>query len=480
MLKSRYSLKIPGYTVNNAEITEVRSPYAGDVVAEVELLSADGMARALSVSRETFLKHKHGLPGYERAAILKRLAGLIRENHEELSMLIAREGGKPLVDARVEASRAANTVEVSAEEVPRLHGEEIPMSGSPAADGRLAFTVREPVGVVAAISAFNHPLNLIAHQAAPAVAAGCPVLVKPAPDTAVSCMVFMELLQEAGLPPEWGMAVPSSNEVAEQLVTSDQIGFFSFIGSARVGWYLRSKLAPGVRCTLEHGGAAPVVVDESADLARAIPLLLKGGFYHAGQVCVSVQRVFAHQSIKDEVRERLTDGASKLVVGDPTLPDTEVGPLIRQREVERVHEWVEEAKAAGTTVSTGGESLDHQCYAATVLADPPMDAKVMTEEIFGPVVVTRSYDTLDEAIGQANSVRWSFQAAVFAQDIDRAFKIARGLNGGAVMINDHSAFRVDWMPFAGRGPSGLGIGGVKYGVEDLSEEKMIVLRMKQS
>ena len=477
MVKSRYQAEIPGLRAKSPEILPVTSPYSGETVAEVALVDAAGMNRALDVATQAHAAHPHGLPAYERGAILRRLAALVTDHHEDLAMLIAREGGKPLVDARIEVTRAANTVALSAEEATRIGGEEIPMQGTPAAMGRLAFTIKEPIGVIAAVSAFNHPVNLIAHQVAPAVAAGCPVLIKPSPDTALSCMVFMELLREAGLPPEWGMAVPSTNEVAERLVTSDRIGFFSFVGSAKVGWFLRSKLAPGVRCTLEHGGAAPVILDQGADLDRAIPALLKGGYYHAGQVCVSVQRVFAHVSMRDEVVQRLTEGAAALTVGDATLPETDVGPLIRQREVDRIHEWVEAGKAAGAAVTTGAEPLDHQCYAPTVLTDAPADTPVMTEEIFGPVVVVNSFESLHDAIARVNEVRWSFQAAIFTHDVDRAFVAARGLKGAAVLINDHSAFRVDWMPFAGRGPSGLGVGGVKYGIRDYTEEKMIVVKL---
>ncbi len=419
-MKTRYPLHVPGYSPRNPEILRVRSPYDGEMVAEVELLDAEGMKRAIEVAGRAFLENPHGLPGHERASILGRLAGLMEGRLEELALLIAREGGKPLTDARIEATRAVNTVRVSAEEATRIHGQEVPMQGSPAAMGRLAVTIREPIGVVAAVSAFNHPLNLIAHQVAPAVAAGCPVLIKPSLDTAVSCMEFMEMLLEAGLPPELGLAVPGGNEVSELLVTSDRIGFFSFVGSARVGWLLRSKLAPGVRCTLEHGGAAPVLLDEGADLDRAIPGILKGGYYHAGQVCVSVQRVFAARAIQGEVIRRLTEGAATLTVGDPTLPETEVGPLIRPREVDRVHEWVEESVSAGAECRLGGAPLDNHCYAATVLSNAPADSKVMKEEIFGPVVVVNRFDTLENAIAIANDVRWSFQASIFTRDIDRA------------------------------------------------------------
>ena len=479
MPHKQYPLHIPDH-VGTGPGAKVHSPYSGDVVAEVEQLDAAGMTRAIDAAVAAFRKHRTGLPAHERQAILSRLADLLHGRHEELSLLIAWEGGKPLTDARIEVTRAVNSVRIAGEEATRIHGEEVPMQGTPAAAGRLSFTTREPIGVVAAVSAFNHPLNLIAHQVAPAVAAGCPVLIKPSPDTPVSCMVFMELLREAGLPAELGMAVPCSNEVAELLVSSDRIAFFSFIGSARVGWYLRSRLAAGVRCALEHGGAAPVIVDETADLESTMPALIKGGYYHAGQVCVSVQRVFVHRSRREEFLERLTAGVESLTVGDPTIDRTEVGPLIRQAEVERVHEWVTEAVADGAGIITGGDRLDHQCYRPTVLDGPSAKTKLMTEEIFGPVVAVKTFDTLDEAIRRANDVRWAFQAAIFTQDVDRAMQAARGLESAAVMINDHSAFRVDWMPFGGRGPSGLGVGGIGPAVRDLVEEKLIVIKYREA
>ncbi|MDH3626473.1 MAG: aldehyde dehydrogenase family protein [Acidobacteriota bacterium] len=479
MPHKQYSLRIPDHAGTGLS-TKVHSPYSGEVVAEVEELDAAGMTRAIDAAVAAFRKNRAGLPAHERQAILSRLAELLHGRHEELSLLIAREGGKPLTDARIEVTRAINSVRIAGDEAVRIHGREVPMQGASAAMGRLSFTTREPIGVVAAVSAFNHPLNLISHQVAPAVAAGCPVLIKPAPDTPVTCMVFMELLREAGLPPELGMAVPCSNEVAELLVTSDRIAFFSFIGSARVGWYLRSQLAPGVRCALEHGGASPVIVDETADLERTLPSLIKGGYYHAGQVCVSVQRVFVHRSRREEFLERLTTGVRSLVVGDPTKDKTEVGPLIRQAEVERVHEWVREAAAGGAGVIAGGEPLDHQCYQPTVLDGPPAGTKVMTEEIFGPVVAVNAFDTLGEAIRRANDVRWAFQAAIFTQDVDRALQAARELESSAVMINDNSAFRVDWMPFGGRGSSGLGVGGIGATVRDLAVEKLIVVKYRET
>jgi len=356
-------------------------------------------------------------------------------------------------------------------------GEVIPMNVNAASSQRLAFTRYEPVGVVVAISAFNHPLNLIAHQVAPAVAAGCPVIVKPAEVTPLSCFRFVQILHEAGLPPEWCQAlVTNRQEVSESLVTDPRVAFFSFIGSSRVGWHLRAKLAPGARCALEHGGAAPVIVGADADVEKILPALLKGGFYHAGQVCVSIQRVFADHEMAHNLAERLADGAERLVVGDPTDEKTEVGPLIRPYEVQRVHEWVEEARLAGAEILCGGKLISETCYAPTVLFNPTPDAKVSTMEIFGPVVCVYPYYDIDEAVDRANSLPYSFQAAVFTMDIDRAMRAYKRLNASAVMVNDHTAFRVDWMPFSGLKESGLGVGGVPHTMRDMQIEKMMVIR----
>ena len=301
------------------------------------------------------------------------------------------------------------------------------------------------------------------------------MLVKPAGPTPLSAVALGAIYREAGLPDDWCVIAPCDNEVAERAATSDRIGFFSFIGSARVGWMLRSKLAPGVRAALEHGGVAPLIVDASADLDKAVPAILKGGYYHAGQVCVSVQRVFADASVADELAERLLAGVRELVVGDPLDATAQVGPLIRQGEVDRVHEWVEEARDGGAVVAAGGEPLDHQCYTPTLLVDPPADSRVMTSEVFGPLVNVARTSGLDDAVARANSLPWAFQAAVLAQDIDAAMYAAKRLNATAVMLNDHTAFRVDWMPFGGRGPSGLGMGGMSHTVHEMTRPKMIVL-----
>ncbi|MEO2003431.1 MAG: aldehyde dehydrogenase family protein [Candidatus Poribacteria bacterium] len=472
----RYMSQIPGHSSAASDYRPVTSPYTGEVVGEVAHVDSDGARIALDAAVGARKTVADSYPAYRRAEILGRTADLVYASADSLALLIATEGGKPLTDARAEVVRVENTVRLAAEEATRVGGTEIPMQGTEASLGRLAFTTRAPIGGVVAVSAFNHPLNLIAHQVAPAIAAGCPVLVKPAADTPLSCMRFIELLHEAGAPAEMAMAVPCGRDVAQELVTSDRIAFFSFIGSARVGWQLRSQLAPGVRCALEHGGAAPVIVDASADLDTAVPALVKGAFYHAGQVCVSVQRVFAHRSCAADLAGRMATAAGELAVGDPTLPATEVGPLIREREIERVHEWVQEAVSGGAELLCGGEALGNQCYAPTVLVDAPPTAKVMTEEIFGPVVCVSTWDSLDDAITRANDVPLAFQAAVFSSDIDTALAAAKGLDATAVMVNDHTAFRVDWMPFGGRGPSGLGMGGIAPAMHELTQEKMIVFK----
>lgn len=457
---------------------DVTSPYDGSLIDTVEmsdLADAELMlahADALYKNRDGWLAH------HERADILKTLAGLVEKESESFAMLIAKEGGKPLVDAKVEVARAIDGIHLAVKELMHvMRGEEVPMGHTAASVGRIAQTSYEPIGVVVAVSAFNHPLNLIVHQVVPAIAVGCPVIVKPASATALNCKRFVALVHEAGLPEDWCQLCICENDVAEVLVTSPNINFFTFIGSAKVGWWLKSKLAPGVRCALEHGGVAPVIVHEDALLAKAVPALLKGGFYHAGQVCVSVQRIYVHELLAQDLVKQLALGAENLVVGDPTLAETEVGPLILPKEVDRVHAWVSEAVAAGATLVTGGEKRSDTTYAPTVLLNPPKDAKVSTMEVFGPVVCVYIYDDYLDAIEQANSLDVAFQAAVFTESLAVANDCINRLDATAVMVNDHTAFRVDWMPFAGRRASGYGIGGIGYTMHDMVQIKMAVTKI---
>ena len=412
-----------------------------------------------------------------RIEILRRAGEIMRDRIEELTLQASREGGKPYTDSKIELRRAIDGVDNCIEVLRADAGEVIPMGISKPSAGRVAFTRREPIGVVVAVSAFNHPMNLIVHQVAPGVAAGCPVIVKPAPDTPLSGKAFVEILHEAGLPPEWcQLIVTDEIDVAEKLVTDERVGLFSFIGSARVGWMLRSKLAPGTRAALEHGGVAPVIAAADANLDDAVPRIVKGGFYHAGQVCVSVQRVFAHADIARRLAKQIGREAGALVIGDPTDPETEVGPLIRPGEVTRVGEWVKEAIDGGGECLTGAKAISETCYAPTVLYDPPANSRVSNSEIFGPVVCVYPYDALEDALARANELPYAFQAAVFTRDIETAMEAYAGLDASAVMVNDHTAFRVDWMPFAGLRQSGLGVGGIPHTFDEMTIKKMMVLR----
>jgi len=474
-MPENYPLLIPGVGSTKTKIT-VTSPYDDTVIATLDAADANAVERALATASDIFADRSRWLSVTERIAILKKTAELMAEQAETLAQEAAHEGGKPLIDSRVEVARAIDGVYNCIECMRVDSGREIPMGINPASEHHVAFTRKQPIGVVVSVSAFNHPLNLIVHQVGPAVASGCPVIIKPAEDTPLSCYRFVSLLREAGLPEAWCQAlVVADLDVATKLVTDARVAFFSFIGSARVGWSLRSQLAPGTRCALEHGGVAPVIMAADADLDDALPLLAKGGFYHAGQVCVSVQRVFCHQSIARDVADRLAALAKQQVVGDPLDAKTEVGPLIRQREVSRVAQWVDDAIKEGAELLAGGMATGN-CYQPTVLFQPSSDSMVSQNEIFGPVICVYSYENMDEALLQANSLPYAFQASVFTKNIDAALKVHEQINASAVMVNDHTAFRVDWMPFAGLKQSGLGTGGIPYTYDDMQVDKMMVIR----
>ena len=459
-----------------AEKLKVCSPYDGHLIKEVDLDDETRIEQALTTAEK--LEQKKPLPIPERISILNKTADLVEAKAEEFARQSAEEGGKPLIDSRIELTRAVQGIREAANSIGQLTGHEIPMNLTPSSMNRMAFTTREPIGIVAAISAFNHPFNLIVHQVIPGVAVGCPVIVKPARTTPLSCLNLVNCLYEAGLPKEWVQVIICKGSQAEKIATDPRVSFLTFIGSGKVGWSLRSKLAEGARCALEHGGAAPVIVEPDADIDDALPLLAKGGFYHAGQVCVSVQRIFVHEDIVESFSSKLVAIAKNLVVGDPTDEKTEVGPLIEEGEVDRIHNWVEEAKAAGGKILTGGNKIGKTCYEPTVILNPPYDINVSQCEIFGPVINIYSYKNRNAAIKFANDVPFAFQAAVFTNDINAALESAKDLNAAAVMINDHTAFRVDWMPFAGRKSSGLGVGGILPSMIEMTEEKLIVFRSK--
>jgi acyl-CoA reductase-like NAD-dependent aldehyde dehydrogenase len=468
-----YQIQVPN--AQPAGMVEVFSPYDGKRAGSVETIDSVGAEQALENMRAVFSDRKQWLPPYERIAILDRAVQLVQTRSESLIEIAVAEGGKPYLDTEIELIRAIDSIKSCIDCMRTERGSEIPMRLNPASMNRLAFTHKEPIGPVVAISAFNHPLNLIVHQVGPAVATGCPVIIKPARETPLSAFALAEIFHEAGLPKAWCQPVVVDElAVAEQLATDRRVAFFSFIGSAAAGWMLRSKLAPGTRCALEHGGVAPVIVAEDANLDNILPLLAKGGFYHAGQVCVSVQRVYAHRSIAKTVAERLALLAENMITGDPASDKTDIGPLIRHSEVDRVETWVNEALQENATLMTGGKRLSDALYSPTVLLNPSEHSKVTQREIFGPLICVYEYEEIDDAINRANASPYAFQAAIATQNIDTALYAYKHLAASTVLVNDHTAFRVDWMPFAGLRESGYGTGGIPYTYRDMQIEKMAI------
>ena len=454
----------------------VTSPYDGKVLDTIKPSNKEDIDQALNRAREVYENQALWLPKYRRVEILEKTVEIMRSRIEELTLIAVREGGKPYMDSKVEVERAINGVKLAIEHLGAFEGKEIAMGHTLSSANRMAYTMKEPIGVVAAISAFNHPLNLTVHQTVPAIAVGSPVIIKPSETTPISAINFVDILYEAGLPKAWCQVVVCHREEAEYLATHPKIDYLSFIGSGAVGWYLNSKVSAGTRVGLEHGGVAPVIVEADASVEDLIPALAKGGFYHAGQVCVSVQRIYVHESICTVVADKLTKVTEALIVGDPLDPKTEVGPLISHSEVDRVESWVNEAIQSGATLLCGGKRISESCYAPTILLNPPKKSKVSTSEVFGPVVCIYTYNEIEDAFKEANSLDFSFQAAIFTKNIDTALLAVKRLNATAVMVNDHTAFRVDWMPFGGAKASGLGLGGISYSMEEMSKEKLMVIK----
>ncbi len=455
---------------------KINAPYDGQFISELQTTSWEEASSILDGMADLFKDRARRLPKFERIAILEGFGKLLAAQADELALQSAHEGGKPLADSIIEINRAVNGVDIAIRELAQLKGAEVPMELTESSKNHMAYTMIEPAGIVVALSAFNHPMNLIIHQVIPAVAVGCPVLIKPASATPLSCFSIIELLYEAGLSKDWCRAIVCSNEVASKLASDGRISFVTFIGSAKVGWRIRANLAPGVRCALEHGGAAPIIIEPDADIDAILPGIVKGGYYHAGQVCVSVQRAFVHRDIISEVKEKMLPMITALRVGDPKEAATEVGPLIHNKEVDRVEQWVAEAVDAGAELATGGSRTSASCFEPTLLINPPLDAKVSTEEIFGPVVCLYEYAHYLDAVEMANNVPFSFQASVYTKNMDTALDCVKRLKGTAVMVNEHTAFRVDWMPFGGAELSGLGMGGIGYSMRDMCHEKLMVIK----
>ncbi|MAZ08020.1 MAG: aldehyde dehydrogenase [Rickettsiales bacterium] len=456
---------------------KVKTPWNQKLIQEIEFHTPNDLEVILESANKNSLKKGLDFNLIKRIDVLENFFKIVSSNIIDLAKLASSEGGKPIKDSIIEIERGAEGVKTAIELIKNESGSVIPMNINKASENRIAFTQKEPIGVVLAISAFNHPFNLIIHQVIPAIAAGCPVIVKPSEDTPLSCLKIIEMLYESGLPKDkCYFVMPENLDLASKLVSDSRIDFLSFIGSAKVGWMLRSKLSPGTRCALEHGGMAPSFVSQSADLEMSSKLLIRGGFYHSGQVCVSVQRIFLHKKIFNDFLKIFVEELKKFKVGDPLHNETDVGPLIRPSEVDRVESWVDEAVNNGAELISGGRKISDTVYDKTILVNPKKDDKISKKEVFGPVVCIYTYENISEAIEQANLTEVSFQASIFSNEVKEVLNFYEKINASAVFHNDHTAFRVDWMPFAGLKHSGYGVGGIKYTIEDMQIDKMLVLR----
>ncbi|MDP9187792.1 MAG: aldehyde dehydrogenase family protein [Actinomycetota bacterium] len=472
---SDHKLILAGERAETGEWSEVRSPYDGSPIGRVPKAGAAEVEKAIEAARAAFAEG--GFPQHERAAVLDRAAHIVSEREDELAATIAAEAGKPIKTARVEAQRAVGTFAFSAVEARKLTGEMVPMEAGAAGEGKLGFVLRVPYGVVGAISPFNFPLNLVAHKLGPAIAAGNAVVLKPAGQTPISAIKLAEILLEAGLPERWLSVITGpGSEVGNALVESELTHALTFTGSAPVGWGIRAKAAHK-KVNLELGSTAPLVVNDDGDWEQAADKAQIHAFSHAGQSCISVQRILLHEAVAEQFTARFVDSVSKLKVGDPVSEDTDVGPLISEADRDRVKQWVDEAVASGAELLAGGGLVDEgRCLAPTVLRDAPREAKVWCEEVFGPVATIHTFKSFDEGLELANDARFGLQAGVFTRDLGRAIEAGNRLEFGAVLINEVPTFRTDQMPYGGVKDSGNTREGPAYAVRELTEERLVTLQ----
>ncbi|MGC1852812.1 MAG: aldehyde dehydrogenase family protein [Solirubrobacterales bacterium] len=470
-----HELLAAGDWAETGEWDEVKSPYDGSVVGRVAQGDAELVDRCAIAARAAF--ESGDFPQHERAAVLDQAAELVGERLDDLALTIAAEAGKPLKTARVEAERCVDTLTFSAVEARKLTGGTVPMEASPAGAGKLGVIMRVPFGVVGAISPFNFPLNLVAHKLGPAIAAGNAVVLKPAGQTPISALKLAAILAEAGLPQGWLSVVPGpGSEVGNAIVEHELTGALSFTGSAKVGWGIRSRV-PHKKVNLELGSNAPLIVHADGDWEMAADKAKLHAFSHAGQSCISIQRILVHEDVADAFAERLVADTASLRVGDPLDPNTDVGPLISPGDRDRVKGWIEEAVADGAELLTGGELIDDgRCLAPTLLANPSREAKVWCEEVFGPVATIDRYADFAEALRLANDSKFGLQAGVFTRDMGRGLEAAATLEFGGVLINEVPTFRADQMPYGGVKDSGNTREGPAYAVLELTEERFVTLQ----
>ena len=464
-------LFVAGEWLETGDWIEVRSPYSDEPVARVAKGGATETKRAIDAAEQAMLEP---LPAHKRAEILVKVVAGIARRHDEIARQISDEAGKPLKAARVETSRAMSTYTFAAVEARKLAGEMVPMDAAQAGEGKLGFTLRRPIGIVGAISPFNFPLNLVAHKLAPALAAGCAVVLKPASQTPLSALLLAELEDQAGLPPGWlSVVVGPSAEIGDVLVEDERVKAITFTGSGGVGWGLKER-APKKKVSLELGNATPVIVAADADIETAAAAMAANAFAFAGQSCISVQRIYVERPAYDRFVEAFVPRVRELKVGDPADEETDVGPVIDADAKERILAWIDEAKSGGAELLAGGEEQDG-LIRPTVIANASPELKVSCEEVFGPVVTVNAVDSLDEAIELANSTRYGLQAGIFTSRLDSALRAAQELDFGGVIVNEAPTFRSDQMPYGGVKDSGNTREGPAYAVRELTEERLVVI-----
>ena len=471
-MAKKYEFLIDGKWRKSDDSMDVINPYNGEVIGTVYRPSSSDVEDAIQSSVNAFENTKK-LASYQRSEILRKAALEINDRKEELSRILCLEAGKAIKHARGEVTRAVSTLSIASEEANRICGEAVPLDITPMAGDRLGIVRRFPIGPVAGISPFNFPLNLVCHKVAPALASGNTITVKPASATPLSALLLGEILLKAGALPGSYNVIPCSARLAEALVTDPRLKMVTFTGSAEVGWGLKTK-AGKKRVCLELGGNAAAVVEPDADMAFAIQRCILGGYAYAGQVCISVQRIFIQEKAYDDFTAVFVKGVKQLNVGDPLLEDTDVGPMIDEASAIQTENWVNEAVSRGAKLLTGG-NRDGTIYEPTVLANVPRDAKVSCQEVFAPVVVLDSYKTFEEAINKVNESIFGLQAGVFTKDIEKAFKAYNEIDVGGVIVNDIPTYRVDHMPYGGVKDSGFGREGVKYAMEEMTELKIMVV-----
>jgi acyl-CoA reductase-like NAD-dependent aldehyde dehydrogenase len=450
---------------------EVRAPYDGELVARVPRCGPEEVERAVEVATS---RRQEGLPAWRRAEVLDTAARLLAERTDEFARTIAVEAAKPLATARVEAARAVSTFTFAAAVARTMTGEVVPLDASEVGEGKLGVVLRVPVGVVGAISPFNFPLNLVAHKVAPAIAAGCPVVLKPASQTPLSAIALADLLLgECGLPLGWlSVVLGKGADVGDPLVDHPAVAYISFTGSPEVGWGIRQR-AYRKKVGLELGNNAPVIIEPSGDWQGAAAKIKVAGFSHAGQSCISTQRVYVQRSIHDQFVARLAEQVATLRVGDPLDEATDVSALISPDDTARVKAWVDEAVAGGATIVVGGE-VQGRLLTPTVLTGVTPDMKVCANEVFGPVVAVAAYDDVDDALRLANDTRYGLHAAIFTNELDVALRAARTLDFGGVLVNEVPTWRADQMPYGGVRDSGNTREGPAYAVREMTEERLVV------